>query len=646
MKIKPHIHSFSTRISLYILLITGMVFGLAFVIFYHSARSQVQAEAEKYAMSSLENTVLRIDDILNSVEVAIANNTWQINRYIDQPDSMFCITRRVLESNPIISGSAIAFEPNFYPEKGHFFSPYSYRDGKEIKCKQLGTNNYEYHYMDWYQIPKLLDTPYWSEPYFDGGGGEIIMTTYSFPLHDSEGRMFAIFTADFSLEWLTQQVNAMQLYPNSYNFMVGRSGTYLVHPYPDRILNETFFTATFDMTDTTVAYIGHRMLEGRQEFNTVQNDTLSTSYVFYAPIARTGWSVAVACTYEDIFGGVNRIRFIVMIIAITGLLLLLVFCIYAIRQQTRPLISLAHSTRHIARGDLSTPLPPLRKRQDEVGMLYNSFEQMQSSLANYMEELAATTANKERIESELRIASKIQMEMIPKTFPPFPNRDDIDLYATLVPAKEVGGDLYDFFVEGDNLYFTVGDVSGKGVPASLLMAVTRSLFRTLAPHFKSVADIVAALNDSLSESNESNMFVTLFLGILDLKDGVLHYCNAGHNPPVVFSGTKEPAFLPVIPNIPLGVFNGFAYQEQEILLPADSSLFLYTDGVTEAENTAKELFSDNRLLAVLDTLRAREPEAVIRQMMQEVHGHAGGAEQNDDITMLCLHYSLFAHERN
>lgn len=160
-----------------------------------------------------------------------------------------------------------------------------------------------------------------------------------------------------------------------------------------------------------------------------------------------------------------------------------------------------------------------------------------------MKELAVTTANKERIESELRIASKIQMEMIPKIFPPFPNRSDIDLYATLVSAKEVGGDLYDFFVEHDKLYFTVGDVSGKGVPASLLMAVTRSLFRTLASHIKPTVDIMTALNHSLSESNESNMFVTMFLGILDLKSGVLHYCNAGHNPPVVFSSTKEPGLL-------------------------------------------------------------------------------------------------------
>lgn len=275
-----------------------------------------------------------------------------------------------------------------------------------------------------------------------------------------------------------------------------------------------------------------------------------------------------------------------------------------------------------------------------MGILYDSFDHMQHSLADYMDELASTTAKKERIESELRIASDIQMGMIPKIFPPFPNRKDIDLYATLTPAKEVGGDLYDFFVEDDRLYFTVGDVSGKGVPASLLMAVTRSLFRTMAPHFKTPAEIVASLNDALSDSNESNMFVTLFLGVLNLKDGTLHYCNAGHNAPVRFgSPGGGSAFIPVQSNLVLGLFKGFSYQEQTIKLEADTSLLLYTDGVTEAEDPCQQLFSDERLLRLLAGEVYTRPAEVVEHLMHAIRTHAGEAEQNDDITILCLNYT-------
>lgn len=642
MKTNSVRHSFSTRVSLHILLIAGIVFSVAFASFYHAARRQVQADAERHARSSLNNTVLQMDNVLHAVEVAVANNACQVARLAHRPDSLYGVVRQMLAANPLISGSAIAFEPDYYPERGRFFSPYAYRTagGDSIAVKQLGTDNYDYHHMDWYQIPKLLDKPYWSEPYFDDGGGEIIMTTYSLPLYDSTGRMYAIFTADLSLEWLTQMVNSLQLYPHSYNLMVGRSGAYLAHPITERILDETVFTATLDMADTTIAELGRRMTAGEEGFMTIQNDSLSTSYVFYAPVKRSGWSMAVACTYKDIFSGVDSMRTRVLAIAGTGLLLLLLFCLYDIRQLVRPLRRLADATRTIAQGNLTAPLPPLRRRGDEMGMLYDSFHHMQHSLADYMDELARTTANKERIESELRIASDIQMGMIPKIFPPFPDRKDIDLYATLTPAKEVGGDLYDFFVEDDRLYFTVGDVSGKGVPASLLMAVTRSLFRTMAPHFKAPADIVAALNDALSDSNESNMFVTLFLGVLNLKDGTLRYCNAGHNAPVRFGGTDsgDPAFIPVNPNLALGLFKGFPYLEQEMRLEAGTSLLLYTDGVTEAEDLTQQLFSDERLLNLLARECGSRPARVVEHLMQAIRTHTAEAEQNDDITILCLSY--------
>lgn len=642
MKTNPVTHSFSTRVSLHILLIAGIVFSVAFVIFYHSARRQVQADAERHARSSLTNTVLQIDAVLHAVEVAVANNACQVARLVHRPDSLYGVVRQMLAANPLISGSAIAFEPDYYPERGRFFSPYAYRTagGDSIAVKQLGTDNYDYHHMDWYQIPKLLDKPYWSEPYFDDGGGEIIMTTYSLPLYDGEGRQYAIFTADLSLQWLTQLVNSLQLYPHSYNLMIGRSGAYLAHPYTERILDETIFTATLDMADTTITALGRRMTAGGEGFVTIQNDdSLSTSYIFYAPVKRSGWSMAVACTYKDIFSGVDSMRTRVLAIALAGLLVLLLFCLYDIRQLVRPLRRLADATRSIAQGNLTAPLPPLRRRNDEMGMLYDSFRHMQHSLADYMDELARTTANKERIESELRIASDIQMGMIPKIFPPFPDRRDIDLYATLTPAKEVGGDLYDFFVEDDRLYFTVGDVSGKGVPASLLMAVTRSLFRTMAPHFKAPADVVGALNDALSESNESNMFVTLFLGVLNLKDGTLRYCNAGHNAPVRFGNAGTPDFIPVHPNLALGLFKGFPYQEQEMTLEAGTSLLLYTDGVTEAEDPAQQLFSDERLLSLLAREARSRPAQVVERLMQAIRTHAAEAEQNDDITILCLNYA-------
>ena len=254
--------------------------------------------------------------------------------------------------------------------------------------------------------------------------------------------------------------------------------------------------------------------------------------------------------------------------------------------------------------------------------------------ARNMKELGEITAVKERMENELEIARGIQMSMIPKIFPSYPERGDIDIFASIVPAKEVGGDLFDFFIMDEKLYFCIGDVSGKGVPASLVMAVTRSLFRTLAAHEKSPGRIVTAMNESMSDMNESTMFVTFFCGVLDMKTGHLRYCNAGHNAPVLLNTAKTP--LPVVSNVPLGIVAGTAFQEQETDLKYDDTLFLYTDGVTEAENAKHELFGEERMINALSELKGSK--AHLEEMQKALDAFVGDTPQSDDITMLFVHY--------
>jgi sigma-B regulation protein RsbU (phosphoserine phosphatase) len=208
------------------------------------------------------------------------------------------------------------------------------------------------------------------------------------------------------------------------------------------------------------------------------------------------------------------------------------------------------------------------------------------------------------------------------------------------PAKEVGGDLYDFFMRDNKLYFIIGDVSGKGVPASLIMAVTCRLFRLETIHFDAPAAIVSSLNNSLAETNESNMFVTFFLGILDLDSGRLRYCNAGHNAPLLLTEKGEISYMDVKPNLPLGLFADFPYEEEEVVLDKKSTLFMYTDGVTEAENVKSELFSEERLLQLLKQTQKKNIEDLVHLVLEEVRIHAGEKEQSDDITMLGVTLNL------
>ena len=248
--------------------------------------------------------------------------------------------------------------------------------------------------------------------------------------------------------------------------------------------------------------------------------------------------------------------------------------------------------------------------------------------------MAEMRAAQERIENELKIARDIQMSMVPSTFP---EREGLDMYASMTPAKEVGGDLYGYVLEDDKLYFALGDVSGKGVPASLFMAQATRLFMTLAKQGMMPAEICTRMNDALSgEDNENGMFVTFFLGLVDLTTGHLDFCNAGHNPPIIGGGENHGDFLDMLPNAPIGLWPGLEYEGEEIDSIKGRTLFIYTDGLNEAENTAQEQFGDDHLLAILRNTRFANARQVIETLADEVSCHRNGAEPNDDLTMMCL----------
>ena len=247
--------------------------------------------------------------------------------------------------------------------------------------------------------------------------------------------------------------------------------------------------------------------------------------------------------------------------------------------------------------------------------------------------LAEVSAVKERIESELRIARDIQMSMVPSTFPDY---EGLDLYASMMPAREVGGDLYGYVLVDDMLYFAIGDVSGKGVPASLFMAQATRLFRTFATQGEQPAEICTRINRALSEDNEQGMFVTMFIGLVDLKSGHLWFCNAGHNPPVIGGGDHHGDFLAMKANAPIGLWHELNYEGEEIDSIKGRPLFIYTDGLNEAENPARQQFGDNRLLDILRHTRFDSAKQVIDTLTTEVEKHRHGAEPNDDLTMMCL----------
>lgn len=628
----------SVRVSLWVVMFAAVIFIAALGFLFYQSREAVRQEAISRATQILDKTSLRVEGILNRVEVATGMTDWLVQRHPDKADSMFVYSRGMLLNNPDFYNCSIAFEPYYFKDKGLYFSAYSKHNGDSIRTIQGGSENYQYFFADWYLMPTLLGHACWTEPYMDYDAPtntSEMVTSYCQAIKASDGSFIGVINTSLSLNWLSQTISAVKPYPNSYSIMIGRGGTYFVHPDSTKITRQTIFTQTLENPDTAMASLGHAMQRGEEGVREMHING-EHCYVFYKPLGKTGCSMAIVCPESDIFGGFDRLRRTVMAIVCVGLLLMLYFFIRIITRELSPLRRLAREAETIASGQFDTQLPNF-ERTDEIGQLSQSFGNMQQSLVRYIEELKDTTAQKASIESELNVANSIQMSMLPNVFP---DREGLDMYASMTPAKEVGGDLYGYLLKDDNLYFCLGDVSGKGVPASLFMAQVTRLFRTLANQQLSPSDICTHMNDALSgDENPTNMFVTLFVGMVDLTSGHLSFCNAGHNPPVIGGGEHHGDFLEMKPNFPIGVLPGLEFEGEEVESIKGRALFIYTDGLNEAENREHEQFGDERLLDILRNTHFDSARQVIETLAAEVEKHRDGADPNDDLTMMCLRIS-------
>lgn len=584
LKLEERIKRNSALTALLLVVVAALTLEATSLIQYYYSEKGIKEEASRRAESQLENTRLKIEGVLDQVEAVIRSNIRLTQWGFDHLDSLDMITSIIVRDNPVVSGSTVALVPG-YNRKRPKFAPYSYRDPGtgEILSRSLATEEYDYPSKEWFTKAIETGSGYWSEPYIDVGGGEILMTTYSIPVQDGKGQVAAVLTADISLEWLTSYVGGNKVYPEAFNMVISRMGEIIVCPVETLVMNKTVQEASKDFGDQErVGAVIRSMMSGESGMLEIRGKA-SNNHVYFAPVDRTGWSMSIVIPDSEIFGEIKKTRRLVELLQILGLLMLVTILGFAAKSQ-------------------------------------NEYKNL--------------SEKKEKMENELNIARSIQMSMIPKTFPPFPDRDDLDISAVIVPAKEVGGDLYDYFIRDGKLYFCIGDVSGKGVPAALVMAVTRSLFHSVATHEHTSAHIVNTMNKSMAEMNDSNMFVTFFCGILNLDDGHLDFCNAGHNAPVIISGAKKE--LELIPNLPLGIMEDFVFKSQKAVLKDDDALFLYTDGLTEAENIHQDLFGEERMMDVLST--RRDSVGHLKAMAKAVKQFVGDAPRSDDLTMLFIHY--------
>ncbi len=584
------------RSGIAIIITAGVLIEATSLVQYVFTSNAIRREIEQRAKTELKINNLEIQRVVTEVEVALNNSVWIVEQNLDKPDSIVGILHRIVESNKNVVGCGIGFIDSYYPQKGRWFEPYAAKSAdSQVINKQIGRSTHNYLEADWFLSGLNSSNNTWSEPYYDDSGANTMVCSYTKPVHDASGRIVAVLCADVSLEWLVE-VFRTQPTEHASAILVSKTGQILACPIKELVMQTTVQDVTRVVNDSMKDVINNGLISGDSGYAVIHDNDGYKNYVYYAPVeGTTGWAMALVYPDKEIFHGLRTVAIYLFIFMLLGLALL-------------------------------------------------SFI-MYRTVTGYRK-LGTVKAEKERIANELKIASGIQMGMLPKTFPPYPDRNEVTIYGLLTPAKEVGGDLYDFYIRDSKLFFCIGDVSGKGIPASLVMAVTRSLFRSVSLQIDSPELITTRINNAMSEMNESSMFVTLFIGVLDLKTGVLTYCNAGHNPPVTANG--HVALLNVDANIPVGLMPNWHYTLQQCIMQPSSSIFLYTDGITEAENNDHGQYGEDRMIEIIGKIKDLPTKEFINTIHDDVLSFVNGAEQSDDMTMMAIRFThpILCNENN
>ncbi|MDR0584169.1 MAG: SpoIIE family protein phosphatase [Treponema sp.] len=528
------------------------------------------------------------------------------------------------------------------------------------------SEDFDPRFHSWYHGAKETGDLYWTSVYLDPQGrGPAISCAMPFYDQSGGGRVFkgvarsTVMFTDFS-----KIIDSAKVGRSGYLFLLEQSGIKLFSSGSVEvetgenggIEGENFFKSR----DPRLRSLAFSMTLGANGMTELEMDGVPV-YVAYAPVHTLGWSLGVAIPAQEISvpawiidGQIQTVtaqiragmdRYIIFLAGFIGFVLLLSLLTIALllvkftAAITNPILALNEGVREVSRGNLDREVRI--KTGDELEQLAASFNNMTIRLKNHIAEIARATAEKERISVELDVATQIQTSMMPNEFPPFPNRkNEFDLYAAMHPAKEVSGDFYDFFfIDDDHFAVIMADVSGKGIPAALFMAIARTLIKNYLQSGTAPAPALGNTNRQLCQSNRANMFVTAWLGVLEISSGRLSYINAGHNPPLLKSRDRPAAFFVSPPDLVLAGAEGTVYHCRETSLEDGDTLFLYTDGIAEAENTEGYFYGKERLRHFLDVNGGLSLRELLPALRGSIEKFSGGAEQSDDITMLALRLS-------
>ena len=629
--------SLTARLTYTISAIVLAIFIIIVFINFWITRSNLLDDAHTDARNISALTVSQIQQELLRVELP----TQYLAGYLSQDQldksEVAILLQLLTTNNERIPGGFAAYFDEMPPAAGSKPKILYYRQGAHSDTMEIA---FAEKLRTWSARLKDENRPFWSEAYKSAGSNHLSVA-YLVPAYlgvDDTTRISGFIGVELRLSWLREVIEAHKQHQRDYVFILSRDGKPLVRPGGEVNLENDIYQTAKQINNPDLVLLADNMLAGRSGF--VELDRVFENFnslVYYMPVAQTGWSVAVVFPKRDLLGNLYITTLIVAATGIVGFLLIIFTILIITRRLTRPLQQLSQSAREIGQGNLTVEMPTV-PANDEVMVLKDSLETMQTELQAYIKNLIDTQRYKDRVEGELRVAHDIQMGYLRSDFTNFCENRNFNIAATLKPALHIGGDFYDFFdVNEHTVCFAMGDVAGKGIPAALFMAIALTLTRSAAYATQSLSQIVGKINEVLVSQNENAVFTTFFNGLLDTGTGEINFCNAGHNYPYLLQqgelyevkATHGPA---------LGVVDQVSYKTGKLKLNKGDKLVLYTDGVTDAENSENIFFDKDNLERVLTSDGAADIRGLLHELMQQLKKFTGNQPPSDDITLLALQW--------
>jgi sigma-B regulation protein RsbU (phosphoserine phosphatase) len=629
----------AVRLAVWIAGCSILIYSVAVYLDYALSKRHIVEKSELQATQIVSSAVADLTAALAGVQRSTDLFAQVLSATHPPREEATQLLHDVVAGRDDIYGATIALEPTEKHPAG--FAPYFFHDRDEVRYADLAAPNYRFTTKDWYTEPRRVRHAVWSEPYYDEGGGDVLMTTYSVPLlgTGSDGTDFVgVVTADITLRRLQDYLGRIRLGTTGYAALLSREGRLLSYPDSTLLMKPMSEAVPRLASDPAWQAALARALQGETGTARVPCPHAAGECLYaYSPLGETGWPIAVLYPEREMLSDLRAHSIKVAMISALGMALLVLAVTLVSRTITRPLAALSAASDRLGQGDLDVALPSVES-EDEVGRLIQAFGRMQARLKDFIAQLESETASRNRLQGELDAAHQIQMEMLPQQGNAFLSDPRYHLWARLVPAKAVGGDLYTWLDVGrGSLLIVVGDVSDKGVAAALFMARTITLLKEYATTSTTPSEILERLNTSLVENNDACMFATLFCGLLEPRLGLLDFASGGHTPPMLLRH-GEAAPIPQEHGSALGVSDGAKYPANRLTLQPGDVLAFYTDGVDEAFNPNDEMFGHDRLAQTLAGHATRDVRASGERVLDALKDFAGGRPQSDDITIVLLEW--------